>query len=111
MGLNRERDIIESRQIEKQRRDLERTREAKSAAPVSGKRGNVSARKLNMPGVGGQLTAELGNQRGLAGPVRPDDRVQFAIGDRQIEVVGRDNASEPLSEIFHAQKVRHAGPS
>ena len=78
MRLHRQRHIVEHAEIEKQRRDLERAREAEPAAPVHRQRGDVAAGKTDAAGIGRQLAAELGDQRGLAGAVRPDDRVQLA---------------------------------
>ena len=56
-------------------------------------------------GIRQQLPGELADQRGLAGAVRADDRVQFARRDIERQVVGRDDAAEPPHQIFNAKQA------
>ncbi len=77
-----------------------------TAAPVHRQRGNVVAGKADAAGIGRHLTAELGDQRGLAGAVRPDHRVQFARGDLEREIVAGDDAAEALGEPLDLQQRR-----
>ena len=76
--LHGERDIVERGEIGKQRGDLERAREPELAAPVDRQRGDVVAGEADAAGIGRDLAGELADQRGLAGAVRPDDRMQLA---------------------------------
>ena len=56
------------------------------------------------PEFGRQLAAELGDQRGLAGAIRPNDRVQFAGRHIEHEIVGGNDALEALGQILHLQQ-------
>jgi hypothetical protein len=115
-ALRGQRDIVRGREIRQQRRDLERARQAKGAAPPCRQAGDVPAGEANGAGIRQHLPGELADQRGLAGAVRPDDRMQFARCDIQRQVVGGDNAAEPPHQIFDAEQgVSHglasrAGP-
>src|ERR1700722_13995492 len=80
MGLRRQRDIVGGREIRQQRRDLERASQPKRAAPPGGQMGDFAACKMNGAGAWRQLSGQLADQRGLAGAVGSDDRVQFAPG-------------------------------
>ena len=73
--------------IEKQRRDLERARQPERAARVHRQRGDVVAGEVDAAGVRTQLAGQLRDQRGLAGAVRADHRVQLAR--RHVESRGR----------------------
>ena len=55
--------------------------------------------KTMLAGVGRELAAELGDQRGLAGAVRSDHRVQLAGLDVEHEIVGGDDALETLGQV------------
>src|ERR1035437_11123476 len=109
MRLHRQRDIIEHAEIEEQGRDLERARQPQRAAAVHRKLGDVVAGKMDAAGIGRQLSAELGDQRGLAGAVRPDHRVQLAGGDVEHDIVGGDDALEALGQVTDLQqRLAHA---
>src|ERR1039457_5387991 len=64
---------------------------------------------MDAAGIGRQLSAELGDQRGLAGTVRPDHRVQLASGDVEHDIVGGDDALEALGQVTDLQqRLAHA---
>ena len=59
-----------------------------------------------------EVPGQLADQRGLAGAVRPDDGVQFALRDIERDVIGRDDAAETTHEIFDAeQRISHGKTS
>src|SRR4029077_7353169 len=95
-----ERDIVRGGEVPQQRGDLERTRQAKTAAPPRRHEGDVLAGKTNAAPARAQLPDQLADQRGLAGAVRTDDRVQLASRELEREIVGRDNAAKPADQIF-----------
>src|SRR6185312_1521390 len=109
MRLHRERDVVEHREVEKERGDLERAGEPEMAAPPRRQARDVGAGEADAAGIGRQLAAELGDERGLAGAVRADDGVQFAFRDLEHEVVGGDDAAEALGELVDLQQRAHAG--
>src|SRR5579884_2943797 len=96
MRLDRERDIIEHAQLEKERSDLKRSGEAEMASPVCWKARNISARKTNGAGIGKNLAAELRDQCRLARSVGADHRMQLACHDVEAQIVGRDDSAEPF---------------
>src|SRR5262245_32501398 len=85
MGLHGERHVIEDREIEEQRGDLERAGEAELAAAKNRQARDISAREADVSRVGRDLAGELANQRGLASAVRSDDRVQLALRNGRSE--------------------------
>ena len=103
-----ERDIVERGEIEEQRGDLERAREPAQAALPGGQRRDVLSGEADAAGLRGKLTGQLPDQRGLAGAVRPDDRVQLSLRDRERDIVRRDHAAEAFGEPFDLkQRLSH----
>ena len=80
MCLHRQRHIVEHAEIEEQRRDLERARQPERAAGVHRQPRDVAAGEMMRPESGASCAAELRDQRGFSGAVRPDHGVQFAFG-------------------------------
>ena len=112
MRLRRQRDIVERGEIGQQRGDLERARQPERAALVAWHPGDFLAGKSNGAGIRQQLSGELADQRGLAGAVGADDRVQFAARHVEREVVGGGNAAEPPHQVFDAkQGISHVAAS
>ena len=71
-------------------------------------RRDVAPVEMDAAGVRHDLAAELADQRGLAGAVRPDDGVQFALPDIEPDIVGGEHAAEALGEALDAeQRVSH----
>ena len=112
MGLRRQCHIVCSSEIQQQRGDLERTREAECAAAISRQIGDIAAAEQNAAGMRGQVPGELTDQRGLAGTVWTDDGVQFACRDVERDVIRRDDAAEATHQLFDAkQRLSHGQPS
>ena len=107
--LHGERHVVERREVEEQRGDLERAREpeagcaARPAAPVMSLAGEADA-----AGVGRDLAGQLADQRGLAGAVRADDGVQLAARHRERDVVGGDDAAEALGQAVDLRAAAQA---
>src|ERR1035437_4741341 len=109
MRLHRRRHIVEHAEIEKQGRDLERARQPQRATAIHRQRGDVVTGETNAAGVGRYLAAELADQCGLAGAVRPDHRVQLAGNHVEREIVGGDDALEALGQVTDLQqRLAHA---
>src|ERR1039458_9881965 len=109
MRLHRQRHIVEHAEIEKQGRDLERARQPQRATAIHRQRGDVVTGETNAAGVGRYLAAELADQCGLAGAVRPDHRVQLAGNHVEREIVGSDDALEALGQVTDLQqRLAHA---
>ena len=61
--------------------------------------------------VGRDLAGELPDQRGLAGAIRADDRVQLAPRNRERNVIRCDDTAELLDEPLDPQQcIRHGRP-
>src|SRR3974390_617544 len=111
MRLHRKHHIVEHAEIEEQRGDLERARQPQRGAAVHRHGGDVDAGESNAARVGRELAAELQDQRGLAGAVRPDYRVQLAGLDHKRDIVAGDDALEALDQMADLQqRLAHARP-
>src|SRR6185295_16372907 len=79
--------------------DLERSRDATSAARGCGERGDVVAAEEHAASGRRQQPRDQVEERGLASAVRPDDRPQLAGLDREADAVdglqGAEGAPEP----------------
>jgi len=112
VGLCRQRDVICRREVRKQRGDLERACQPERTAPPRRQAGDILSGKMNGAGIRQQLSGELADQRGLAGAVRSDDRVQFALRNIERKIVGRDDPAKPPAKIFDAkQGLSHGSAS
>ena len=108
MGLRRERDIVGGGEIGEQRGDLERARQAQRAAPPRRQARDVAAGELMRAAMRHEMAGELADQRGLAGAVRPDDGMDFAVADVERDMVGGNDAAEPAHQIVDAeQRISH----
>ncbi len=94
MRLRCERDIVGGGEIRQQRGDLEGTREPERTTAIGRHVRDVAAAEKDAAGVRREMTGELADQRGLAGAVRADDRVQLAFRDVERNVIGREDAAE-----------------
>ena len=111
MRLHRERHIVEGGEIAKQRGDLERARQTELAAPIDRQRGDVAAVEPDTAAVGRDFAGQLTDQRGLAGAVRTDDRVQFAGTELERNRIRRHHAAETLGQSFDLQhRLSHGAP-
>src|SRR5262249_979824 len=106
--LHRERDVVEGGEGRERRGDLERAAQADRGAPINGQRRDVAAREPDATLVGRDFAGELADQRGLTRPVRADDSVQLARGNRKRDLVRGDNAAEALGQALDCeQRISH----
>src|SRR5262249_1787221 len=104
MRLDGEGYVVERREIEKQRGDLERAREAERAAPMGRQRRDVEVGETNRAGIRRHLARELADQRGLAGTIGADQGMELALTYLQREAVRGDDALEALGQSFNLQQ-------
>src|SRR4030088_2956993 len=104
MRLRRQREIVGCGEVGQQRGDLERARQPERAAPPGRQSRDVLTGKMNGAGIRQQLPGELADQRGLAGAVRADDRVQLAADDIEREIVGGEDPAKPPHQSFNAKQ-------
>ena len=110
VGLHGKRHIIERGEIEKQRGDLERTRQAELAAPIYRQRGDIEAVETNAPRIGSNFARELGNERRLARAIRADHGVQLPFRHRERNRIGGNHAAEALAHALDLQqRISHGG--
>ena len=76
--------------------DLERSRKAEPRALGGRQVRDVAPGEADAAGVRPEFAGQLPDQRGLAGTIRPDQRVGFAGADIERDVVGRDQRAERL---------------
>ena len=108
MRLHGERDIVERREIAKQRGDLERTRQPQLAAAINRQPADLGAVEADAALFRDDLAAQQADQGGLAGAVRPDDRVHFLRRNHKPDGVGRRHAAEaPRQPLGLQQRVSH----
>src|SRR6266853_488609 len=96
--LDGEGDVVERREIEKQRGDLKRAREPERAAPIRRQHRDVPVGKADRPGIRRHLSRELSDQRGLAGAVRPDQSVEFASAHLERDAVRGNDPLETFGQ-------------
>ncbi len=87
--------------------DLEGARQAAQHALVHGEAGDVVAFEQDAAAVRLQHAGELVDDGGLAGAVRPDQRVAGALLHLQREIAGDAQAAEGLFEIAGFERDRH----
>ncbi|MGY3646094.1 hypothetical protein ACVWW2_001385 [Bradyrhizobium sp. LM4.3] len=102
--MRRERDIVGGGEIEQQRGDLERTRQAQRAAAIGRQVGDVATAERDAAGMRLQMPGELADQRGLASTVRADDGVQFTCRDVERDVVRGNDAAEAAHQLVNAEQ-------
>ena len=111
MGLDGKRDIVERGEFGKQRGDLERAGKPDLAAPIDRQRRDVMSVEADAAAVGRDLAGQLPDQRGLAGAIGSDERVQFAARQRERYRVGGHHAAEALGQgIDFEQDLSHGAP-
>ena len=112
MRLGCERDVVGHGEIQKQRGDLERARQAQRAAAIGREVRDVAAAEIDAAGIRRQMPGELTDQGGLAGAVGTDDGMQLALRNIERDVIGRDDAAEPAHEIFDSEQgISHGSAS
>ena len=98
LALQRDPDIFQRRQMRKYRRDLERTHQPEARHIGRRHRGDVLPLVQDLSG---GRTEELGLEveaRGLAGPVRADQRVDAATANPQVDIAHGEKARELLGQ-------------
>ena len=105
MRLYRQSHVIERGEIQEQRCDLERACESQCATLIDGQVGDIAAVEMHAAGVRRNFAAQLPDQRGLAGTVRTNDRVQFAARDIQHDAVGGQQAAEALGQPINVENA------
>src|SRR5205085_121833 len=78
--------------------DLIGASEPAERAPIGRLMRDVAALEHDAAGIGSQLAGEMMQQRGLAGAVRADDGVQFAMRHLQRQTISGDEAAKALGE-------------
>ncbi len=92
LTLQRDPDVLQRRQMRKHRRNLERAHQPETRHIGRRQRGDILALVQDLPG---RRPQELGQEieaRRLAGPVRPDQRMNTATANPQIDTA---NGKEP----------------
>src|SRR5947208_2675153 len=79
-----------------ERRDLERSRQAEPRAASGRQLGDVAPVEHDPARIRPEPAGQLPDQRGLAGAVRTDERMGFALADAERHVVGGDERAERL---------------
>ena len=77
--------VVVDGQAAEQARRLERAREPQAGALARGQRGHVAAEQLDRAGRRRELARDQVEQRGLPGPVRPEDRAPLAGPDVEVD--------------------------
>ena len=98
LALQRDPDIFQRRQVRKHRRNLERAHEAKPRHIGRRHRRDILSLVQDLTG---RRLQELGQKieaRGLAGPVRSDQRVNTATADPKIDIANGKEAREFLGQ-------------
>src|SRR4051812_2462445 len=89
---------LERGQVREQAVDLEGADEAATDALFGPERGDVLAAEQDLTAVGSQHAGHQVDQGGLAGPVRPDQRVAHAARQRDLDAFRDDERAEALVE-------------
>ena len=104
--VERERDVLRRRQRLEQRKVLEHHADAELL-------GNARAADLHrlavpayLAGIGFERAEQHFDQRGLAGAVLAEQRVDLALADRQVDRVARLERAEDLGQATNLEQVR-----
>src|SRR4051794_21868072 len=101
--LHRQPQVLAHAEILEQVVTLEGAGNTQAADAARRPAGDVGVLDQNPAGAGLELAADLVDQAGLAGAVGSDDDVALARLDREVDVVGDDEASERAAEMIGAQ--------
>ena len=108
-------DIVDHRQVAEQADVLEGARHAEQRILLGPIACDIPAAKYNAPTAGLEDAGQEIEGRGLAGAIGTDEANQFAVGDREIELLQRSHAAEVLAELDDFKRRlaagRHAPPS
>src|SRR5579884_3116444 len=78
--------------------DLIGAGQATLCALVGWQPGDVGSEQLDLPGIGAEVAANLVEQSGLAGAVRPDDQPSLARLNHERNILGDGQAAEGFSQ-------------
>src|SRR6476646_8533772 len=92
--------ILQRGESRKHRSDLEGSGDAQLCPLVDGQCGDVNAVESDGPRGWREKPGNLVYQRGFAGTVRSDDRVQFAGPDVEGHAIGHDKTAEVLVQVI-----------
>ena len=99
-GMAGDPEILGDRELRKHALDLQGALDAEPADLVRLESGDVAPVEEHAAAVGGQQARDQIEERGLAGAVRTDDRVQLRPGEAEAQVVDRGQAAEALGQPF-----------
>ena len=112
MSLDRQCDIVEHGEVEKQGGDLKRARETERASPVRRQVGNVASIEEYSPLLGADFAGKLADQGRLAGAVWADDSVQLADRHFERDAIGGEDTAESLGQVANLQhRISHGAGS
>src|SRR5579883_2375069 len=102
-------DIVEHRHGAKQRQVLKRAADADRRHAVGRQGENAAPVEDDVAFPRRVETAEAVEQRGLAGPIRPDQAEQLAGADREGDAVERNDAAEAHADVAYGDERRRRG--
>src|SRR3954462_2081078 len=110
--VRREPDAFGGRELGEDIRGLVAAPDAETREPIGRRAGDVLASERDAPGGGPQLAREECQERGFAGAVRTDDRVDGARLDLHRDALPRCEGTEAAGEPFRRENgLRHAIPA
>ena len=107
-ALDRQQHVVEHGQAREQAGDLERARHAERGAAVALPAGDVLAEQQHLPGARRKNAGDQVEQRGLAGAVRPDDRLAVAGHDLERDAAHGMKAAKALGQPLQFKDGRLA---
>ena len=91
---------LQHRQMREQADVLERARDAAQRAPRGARVGDDVALEGDLPAIGREHAGHQIEERGLAGAVRSDQRMDVAARDLHAQIVQRIEAAEALAQAL-----------
>ena len=104
----RERHVVDHRECAEQLVDLEGAGEPEPHPRVLRQTGDVGAAQADPAGARRQRSGDQVDQRGLAGAVRPDQRVARAVRQPEVDAIGHPQRAEALAQAKRLQRRRLA---
>jgi len=104
-SLNGQGGVVQHRHVHEDRGNLKRTCDADDRAPVRRELRYLAAVKPDRSRIGHDLALELCDERGLAGAVRSDDRVNLPCMHGKADIVRRRKTAEPFRQSDHVEQT------